>query len=324
LAKLSMLQVPKSREFMECIKPFDFSTLVYTDFDALEMKVAAHFTRDASLMKLYGPGAKPNDVHAFNAAGMRLFSEEIRKYYDPDNPTPEGIAAVKKHCGPIRDLVKTAGYGMIYGAQPPRLYSELRQAGYDITMADAEAIFTDYWDTYKGSVLFGEFLRKEMKKNGGFILNGRGRPMCIPPPYRVPGQKYPVDLSKDCFSRFVQCLAADTLVLTNHGPKAIIDVTTEDLLWDGVEWVTHKGLTSSGIKKTMSLYGVRLTHDHKVLTHGGFTQANGISNRDTLARAPATWSQVWGLCRYITVEVAKELKDLCRCAMPSWARRSTT
>lgn len=260
MAKLSMLQVPKSREFMECIKPFNFCTLVYTDFDALEMKVAAHFTKDASLMKLYGPGAKPNDVHAFNAAGMRLFSAEIRKYYDPDNPTPEGIAAVKKHCGHIRDLVKTAGYGMIYGAQPPRLYSELRQAGYDIALTDAEAIFTDYWETYKGSVLFGEFLRKEMKKNGGFILNGRGRPMCIPPPYRVPGQRFPVDLSKDCFSRFVQSTGHDvTLRFIYHIGKIREERSVPMVPWlldkhDATTWQVNTKYLHQGVEAFEEAY----------------------------------------------------------------------
>lgn len=38
------------------------------------------------------------------------------------------------------------------------------------------------------------------------------------------------------------CLAEDTVVLTHNGCKVIVDVTVNDMLWDGVEWVRHQGL----------------------------------------------------------------------------------
>lgn len=62
------------------------------------------------------------------------------------------------------------------------------------------------------------------------------------------------------------CLAGDTEVLTDHGWKRIVDVTTSDRVWDGVEWVRHDGLVEQGAKPVMDLDGVRMTPDHKVLT----------------------------------------------------------
>lgn len=58
------------------------------------------------------------------------------------------------------------------------------------------------------------------------------------------------------------CLAADTEVLTNHGWKRIMDVTTADLLWDGEEWVKHNGVIEQGTKSTLSFCGITATPDH--------------------------------------------------------------
>ena len=58
------------------------------------------------------------------------------------------------------------------------------------------------------------------------------------------------------------CLAADTEVLTDSGWKRIIDISTDDLLWDGESWVTHNGVIEQGQKDTVSMYGVTATPDH--------------------------------------------------------------
>jgi len=66
--------------------------------------------------------------------------------------------------------------------------------------------------------------------------------------------------------RFVgkTCIAEGTEVLCHTGWKPIERVTTEDKLWDGKEWVCHKGLVNNGIKETLSLCGSWLTPDHQV------------------------------------------------------------
>jgi DNA polymerase bacteriophage-type len=47
------------------------------------------------------------------------------------------------------------------------------------------------------------------------------------------------------------CLAEGTLVLTNFGWKHIEKIETTDKLWDGIEWVDHKGLIFQGMKKNI-------------------------------------------------------------------------
>lgn len=71
-----------------------------------------------------------------------------------------------------------------------------------------------------------------------------------------------------------KCLAADTEVLTERGWVPIVQVTTSDRVWDGVEWVNHGGLTYQGKKSTTVLNGVRMTPDHEVLTEKGWLRAS--------------------------------------------------
>ena len=72
------------------------------------------------------------------------------------------------------------------------------------------------------------------------------------------------------------CLGPDTRVLTNNGVKAITKVATDDLLWDGEEWVTHEGLIDRGEKETVWLEGLELTPDHEVLVGQTWQQAQTV------------------------------------------------
>lgn len=74
------------------------------------------------------------------------------------------------------------------------------------------------------------------------------------------------------------CLAAGTKVLTKSGYKAIEDVLPADRLWDGKEWVKHKGVVSRGKKIVIPLWDRTLwcTPDHIVYTSNGPELANSV------------------------------------------------
>ena len=65
------------------------------------------------------------------------------------------------------------------------------------------------------------------------------------------------------------CLTGDTKILTNTGLKLITEVTDNDLLWDGENWVKHGGVVSRGVKQTIEYMGLRATPDHAVYTDKG-------------------------------------------------------
>lgn len=70
------------------------------------------------------------------------------------------------------------------------------------------------------------------------------------------------------------CLAGDALVLTEYGWMRINSVPLSARVWDGVEWVRHDGLTYSGKQATISIDGVGMTPDHRILTTEGWRQAS--------------------------------------------------
>lgn len=73
------------------------------------------------------------------------------------------------------------------------------------------------------------------------------------------------------------CLGQDTQVLTNRGYKRIVDVSVTDMLWDGVNWVSHKGVIWKGRKQTILLDGVRITNNHKILVRESWIAASELS-----------------------------------------------
>lgn len=88
------------------------------------------------------------------------------------------------------------------------------------------------------------------------------------------------------------CLSEGTLVLSNRGWKPIETITTTDLLWDGEEWVCHRGLVNNGIKPTLNLCGVWLTPDHQVWSGTSWMESQLVAaDEDTLFRSLDTGAE---------------------------------
>ncbi len=64
---------------------------------------------------------------------------------------------------------------------------------------------------------------------------------------------------------YKKCFGPDTLVLTSSGYKRIVHVSQEDMLWDGLEWVTHQGLLKQGVRRCATIGGISATEDHSIL-----------------------------------------------------------
>lgn len=60
------------------------------------------------------------------------------------------------------------------------------------------------------------------------------------------------------------CVAGGTTILTDRGPCSIEHVRRDDRVWDGEEFVTHDGVTCSGVKPVISHSGVTATPAHEV------------------------------------------------------------
>jgi DNA polymerase I-like protein with 3'-5' exonuclease and polymerase domains len=81
------------------------------------------------------------------------------------------------------------------------------------------------------------------------------------------------------------CLGAGTEVLTPRGWVPIVQVTTQDLVWDGESWVTHDGLIDQGIQEIQSFAAVEVTPDHGVLTGLGWREWTEVRTNPSLFRS---------------------------------------
>ena len=78
------------------------------------------------------------------------------------------------------------------------------------------------------------------------------------------------------------CFGPDTQVLTDSGWKAIVCVKPTDMLWDGVEWVSHQGVVPQGVKNVIGGHGIWATADHEILTEHGWREWREVCTSHTL------------------------------------------
>jgi DNA polymerase I-like protein with 3'-5' exonuclease and polymerase domains len=201
VSKLSIMQLPKDGRFLKCLTARPGHSIVYLDFNALEPTVLTEFSKDPRMLSLYGEGAKENNIYIYFGAHTKTFGAKIREHYDPENPTPDSIKAVKKAYPGDYDVLKICVLGMQYGMGVNTLIDNLALEGYYLKYWEADAIHKDYWSFFGGIKKFEHKLNKLFILNNGYILNGRGRPLGLH-----------VEYKKDIVNRFVQSTGHDILI----------------------------------------------------------------------------------------------------------------
>lgn len=213
---LNIQQLPKSKEYLECLVPLKGWSFIQMDVNALEPNVLAELSECPSYMNLYGPGRPPNDVYLFIAAKIPQFTKEILDAgYNPEKPTAEGIASAKKACKRIRTICKVIHLAAGYGAGAATIHQGLLEQGVRITIGEVTAIRKMYWSVFEGVVRYRENLTSEWKANKGYFLDGLGCPITVEGAFE-----------KDILNRAIQNCGHKILVkylyhLTTLKPKAI-------------------------------------------------------------------------------------------------------
>lgn len=167
-----------------------------------------------------------------------------------------------------RELVKMGELKMlesIYGNVPDILSQLIRtmlvpKEGCEFIVADFSAI-----EARVLAWLAGEQWRLDAFRKGEDIYCASASQM-----FGVPVVKHGIngELRQKGKVAELACIAEGSLVLTNKGLVAIEDVTTEHLLWDGVEWVKHDGVIYKGEREVIEYDGLTATPDHPVWIEG--------------------------------------------------------
>ena len=167
-----------------------------------------------------------------------------------------------------RTLVKEGDYEavkMLYGNVPDTLSQLVRTAfiprkGYRFIVSDFSAI-----EARVLSWLAGETWRMAIFAEDGDIYCATASRMfhCEVTKHGENGH-----LRQKGKQAELACIAEGQLVLTDQGLVPIECVTTEHLLWDGVDWVMHEGVICNGIREVVTYGGLTATADHLVWVEG--------------------------------------------------------
>lgn len=215
----NLQQVPKSKAVMSLFRARPGHVWVDLDFSALEPVVATEFSQDPNMMFIYGDGQPSNDIYLYVAAHIPGMGDTIRATgYNPRAPTKEALARAKKECKALRSIAKTVVLACQYGAGVDKVLETLENDDIFMEREEVEKIHKGYWDLFREVKAFGYQLQRDWKKNGGYILNGLGRPMCVTEKYK-----------HDILNRFIQSTGHDILV-------KYVRVYTEELTRRGIPW----------------------------------------------------------------------------------------
>lgn len=201
-------QVPKSRRFLNTLVARPGHVWIDADFSSLEPVVTAEFSNDPTLMAIYGPKSDPGaDIYLHTGAGIPALAGAIRASgYIPEKTITLEIAAhTKKVCKRERAICKTLFLGANYGAGARKIYKTLVMQGVDVSFDEVQTIHKQFWELYSGVKRFEWKLKDEWRSNGGWIMNGIGRPLGIH-----------ADYTKDIVNRFSQSTGHDILVKYVH------------------------------------------------------------------------------------------------------------
>lgn len=197
----NLQQVPKTKAMMSLFRAREGHVWVDLDFSALEPVVLTEFTQDKNLMLIYGNGRPQNDIYLYVGANIPGMKDTIRATgYVPENPTKESLAKAKKEAKHERSICKTVVLACQYGAGVNKVMQTLEQDEIYLDYEEVETIHSGYWDLFQDVRLFSKNLFREWKRNGGYILNGMGRPMAVSK-----------DMTQDLLNRFVQSTGHDIL-----------------------------------------------------------------------------------------------------------------
>jgi DNA polymerase I-like protein with 3'-5' exonuclease and polymerase domains len=118
------------------------------------------------------------------------------------------------------------------------------------------------------------------------------------------------------------CIAEGQLVLTDHGLVAIEEITLDDMVWDGVEWVSHDGVAFMGEKEVITYGNLTATPDHDVWTveSGKISFGVAASRLDELVFTGNTEQAVRYVDRGEPRNTASWQASVCESAVRLWER----
>lgn len=119
-------------------------SIVSIDYSQMELRIAAILSKDEKLLEIFTTG---KDVHS--AVAAQVFGV-------PENKVDKEM----------RRRAKVINFGILYGMGVLALKQNLAEGGQEITRADAQKFYDDYFNTYKGLANYLNEVKAEANRKG--------------------------------------------------------------------------------------------------------------------------------------------------------------
>jgi DNA polymerase I-like protein with 3'-5' exonuclease and polymerase domains len=173
-------------ECRDCFVARPGYSLVSRDEAGVEPVVAGYYSRDPILCDLLIRGG---NFHSFNAPAFFPYI---------DCPEEE----VKKRFPAERDLAKTVGLSLMYGASWRRIQIAAMKAGFRWSKRECQEKYENFKELYRGVFEFKEEILDPMLRSGETVTNLFGRKYCLDPD----------DVTMKGFNSLVQSSASDLVI----------------------------------------------------------------------------------------------------------------
>ncbi len=169
---------------------------VHADLSAIEPTITAHFSEDASLLKVFRDGL--GDIYLDLALELFPNNKELHSGYNPYVPITK---QVKERFARERKIAKVIQLAVQYTGTKYTVARNLSKDGIPTTEAQADSYVRAYWRKFS-KVAEWNLQLKELNRREGHLRNVIGRII------RVPDIDY-----KDLSNRFIQSSGHDVLIL---------------------------------------------------------------------------------------------------------------
>jgi DNA polymerase-1 len=149
----NLQNIPVRHEYGTMVRDLFRGQFIIGDYDALEMRIMAHFSRDPELMRIFREGLDPHARTAYALFGVEVDHEDER-----------------------RGIGKTVNYGVGYGAGAKKLAQVLSLEGYATTIEVAKGYLAEVRGFYPTFFRWGDRKKYHAKTYGGVdTIAGRRR-----------------------------------------------------------------------------------------------------------------------------------------------------
>jgi DNA polymerase I-like protein with 3'-5' exonuclease and polymerase domains len=278
-------------------------SFISADMSQIEPRVTLWLTGNTSQLGDIRQGMCVYEVHARQTMG-----------YDLSISLKEAAKKEEKYAR-MRQAAKARVLGLSYGQYSRGFQAYAKTFGLELTIDEAEHQVKQFRAMNPLLVKFRQSLELGMKQSRGSTFklenpNGRtmqyfdvtvGRNEKGFPDYRARTVMGGVPTYYTAGKLMNNCLSGSTEVNTPSGWKPLVSVLPEDLIWDGLEYVSHEGLLAQGEQPTILVHGVQATPDHKFLTSSGWLPAEVACNlpikevSSLYGTNKPSWKEIWSL-----------------------------